>query len=63
LPWCALSFLVLCRFFLSFLAVLDVYSAYPGARGPVPWEVNVPPAGEGRLGPAPAAEGLARQCQ
>ena len=50
-------------FFPSFLAVLDPCSTYPGARGPVPWEVDVPPAGEGHLGPAPAAEGLARPCQ
>ena len=48
---------------LSFFAVHDPCSAYLGARGPVPWEVVVPPSGEGRLGPAPAAEGPARQCQ
>ena len=63
LPRYTPSFLMLCCLFLSFLVVFDVYSAYPGARGPVPQEVVVPLVGEGCLGPAPAAEGLARQCQ
>ena len=63
LPRCALSFPVLCRLFLSFLVVLDPCFAYPGARGPVPREVDIPPAGEGCLGPAPAANGSACRCQ
>ena len=62
LPRCALSFPVLCHLFLSFLVVLDPCFAYPGARGPVPQEVDVPAVGEGHLGPAAAAEGPARQC-
>ena len=63
LPRYAPPFVVLCRLFLSFLTVLDVCSTYPGARGPVPWEVDVPSVGEGRLGLAPVAEGLGHQCQ
>ena len=54
-PRYASYFLMGCRLFLSFLVVHDPYFAYLGARGLVPWEVVVPPAGEGRLGPAPAA--------
>ena len=63
LPRCALSFLVLCRPFLSFLTVLDPYFAYPRARDPVPREIIIPPLGEARLGPARTTEGPARQCQ
>ena len=40
--------------------MLNLCSAYPGARGPVLWEVAVPSAGEGRLGRALSAEGAAR---
>ena len=47
----------------SSLAVLDVCFAYLGARGPVPREIDVPLEGDGRLGPAPAAEGSACRCQ
>ena len=52
-----------CRLFLSFLTVLNPYSAYLGARGLIPREVDVPPMGEGHLGLAPAAEGPTRPCQ
>ena len=62
-PRYASSFLVRCRLVLSLLAMHDPCSAYPGARGPVPREVVVPLSGEGRLGPARAAEGPARQRQ
>ena len=63
LPRYASSFLMRCRLVLSFLTVHDPSSACPGAQGPVPQEVIVPPSGEGRLGPTLAAEGPARQCQ
>ena len=57
------SFLAWFHLFLSFLAVHDRYSAYPGARDPVPREVGLSPVGEGCLGPALAAEGPACRCQ
>ena len=63
LPRYASSFVMRCRLVLSLFAVHDPCSAYPGARGLVPREVIVPPSGEGRLGPARAAEGPARQRQ
>ena len=57
LPRFAFSFLARRCLFLSFVAINDPYSASPGAREPVPWEVSLSPAGEGRLGPASVAEG------
>ena len=63
LPRCALSFPVLCRLFQSFLVVLDPCFAYLGAQGLVPREVDIPPAGEGCLGPAPATDESACRCQ
>ena len=58
-PRFAPSFLMWCRLFSSFLVVNDPCSASLGARDPVPWEVSLSPAGEGHLGPAPAAKGPA----
>ena len=49
--------------FSGFVTINDPCSASAGARGSIPQEVVVPPLGEGRLGPAPAAEGPARQRQ
>ena len=62
-PRYASSFLVRCRFVLSLFAMHDPCSTYPGARGPVSWEVVVPLSREGRLGPTWAAEGPARERQ
>ena len=47
--------------FSGFVAINDPCSASLGARDLVPWEVGLSPAGEGRLGPASAAEGSCRR--
>jgi len=56
-PRFAFSFLARRCLFLGFVAINDPCSASPGARDPVPWEVGLSPAGEGRLGLASAAKG------
>ena len=49
--------------FSGFVTINDPYSASQGAQDPVPWEVGLSPVGEGRLGPALAAEGPSRRRQ
>ena len=46
--------------FSGFVTINDPCSASPGDRDPIPWEVGLSLAGEGRLGPASAAGGTSR---